>query len=522
MGLGLGFALIALAACIFFRALSIGHHQLVAPFGLGPVESANLEIIQVIRGGANPYSPEVYAAPPFVFTMYTPLYHYLVALLPMPDANPFLWGRIVAAGAMLLLGLLPFLVAGRSGLLVACVAVGVFFALAPVVQRTVFVRNDSLGLLLTALSVLVVHRAEGRTPWLAAAVGLSILAVFTKQSFLAAPIAIGIYLLVSDRSSLYRFLVAGLGSSVAIVAGAQLAWGGGFWFSTILAPRHPILMEKGLAVTRLMLQEPLAIALLTIGLFLAWREWRVRGRAAWTESPFPIYVLISFLLLVATVGKVGSGTNYFLEPILAMLLWMTHVLKDTPRPYRRSPTLVVLAAGLVAAGALELALVARPICRWADPVRAESRQRQLEHVRSDIEALGVERPRVLGLADHPGLYRQADRVQLSLPIFYYWLWHGGLLEIGEMAERIAGQEFDVIVVPRRWIDSERRGFSRFPLGMFPPRMEGPWKLVDAVLESYRVGASRGATHYFVPKTAATMPGDSSSRRSPFGSLQPKG
>ncbi len=169
-----------------------------------------------------------------MFSTYTPLYHYLVALLPMPDANPFLWGRILAAGAMLLAGLLPFLVGGRSGRLVAGVAVGVFFSLAPTVGRMVFVRTDSLGLLLTALSVWFVHRAEGRTPWLAAAVGLSILAVFTKQSFLAAPIACAIYLLVSDRSSFYRLVVAGLCLSTAIVAGVQLGWGSGFWFSTII------------------------------------------------------------------------------------------------------------------------------------------------------------------------------------------------------------------------------------------------------------------------------------------------
>ena len=45
--------------------------------------------------------------------------------------------------------------------------------------------------------------------------------------------------------------------------------------------------------------------------------------------------------------------------------------------------------------------------------------------------LALDRPRVLGLAGHPGLYREPDRVQLGFPEFYYWMWHSGLLDITE-------------------------------------------------------------------------------------------
>ena len=144
-------------------------------------------------------------------------------------------------------------------------------------------------------------------------------------------------------------------------------------------------------------------------------------------------------------------------------------------------------------------LIARPSYPWADPFQAKSRQRQLEHVRSDIVALGLERPRILGLADHPGLYRESDRIQLSFPDFYYWMWHSGFLDITEMTESIAGHEFDVIVAPRQWINSRRR-VKMVLWGQPTILMDGPGRLVDAVLESYRVGASRGATLYLVPKT----------------------
>ncbi len=165
------------------------------------------------------------------------------------------------------------------------------------------------------------------------------------------------------------------------------------------------------------------------------------------------------------------------------------------------------AVGLeVAAGVLELALVARSFYPWSDPYEAKLRQRQLEHVRSDIEALGLERPRVLGLAGHPGLYRESDRVQLSVPDLYYWMWQNGFLDINEMIEHIAGHEFEVIIVPRQWINSKRR-VKMVLWGQPTILMDEPGRLVDAVLESYRVGTSRAATLYFVPKNATTKTSD---------------
>ena len=113
--LGMALALVFLACAFFYRAADSGYQQGVAPFSLDAGEFSNLESIKVIRAGENPYSAEIYGAPPFVFTGYTPIYHYVVALLPMPDENPFLWGRVVAAVSMLLVGRLRgFLTAPRT------------------------------------------------------------------------------------------------------------------------------------------------------------------------------------------------------------------------------------------------------------------------------------------------------------------------------------------------------------------------------------------------------------------------
>ena len=83
------------------------------------------------------------------------------------------------------------------------------------------------------------------------------------------------------------------------------------------------------------------------------------------------------------------------------------------------------------------------------------------------------------------------------------MWQNGFLDINEMIEHIAGHEFEVIIVPRQWIDPKRR-FKMAMWGHQTILIDEHWRLVDAVIESYRVGASRGATLYFVPKTATTI------------------
>lgn len=494
---GLALALVALAACCLYRALRTGHDQLVAPFSLGPAEFSNLETIQVIRAGRSPYDPQVYAAPPFVFTNYTPLYHYLVALLPMPDANPFFWGRIVAAGAMLAAGLLPFLVAGRFGWPIACVAAGVFLSLSPVVLRMVFLRNDALGLFLSALSVWVVHRSRGRSGWLVAAAALAILGVLAKQSLVAAPAACAVFLLASDRKAFLRYAVAGLSLAGACIAGIQLLWGDGFWFSTILGNGHPVLLGQALFITRAMLREPLFVALVAMGAVVLGLELRDRGRSALIRSPYPLYAFASGAVLALTLGKVGSGTNYFVEPILALLLWITHALRDAPRSRPRRALPSVLAAVVVAAGVLQLLTVPRPSYPRSQPAQAALQQRALESLRRDIESFGIERPRVMRLAGHPGLYRESDRVQLAFPDFYYWLWHSGLLDITAMTDRIDAQAFDVIIVPRRWVESKRPVTTRL-WGHPALRLDGAGRLLDAALERYRVAGGRGARLYLLP------------------------
>lgn len=482
-GSALGIALAVLALAYAARLAASAQQQVGVPFSLGPAESSNLETIQVIRAGLNPYDRAVYAEPPLVFTGYTPLYHYAVALLPVPDANPFLYGRIVAAAAMALAALLPFAVPGRGGRAVPWVAAGVFLASAPVVQRMVFLRNDSLGLLLAALAVVVGQRAAGRPRWIVAAAALCIAALFTKQPFVSAPIALALSLLASDRAAFRRFAVAGAALGALAAGLAQLGWGSDFWFCTLIAPQHPMYWGQFVAMGLHVLRQPLFVGLvlgvagLTALAFMR-RPWRETA-----TNPYFLYAGVSLLLALATVGKLGSGPNYFVEPILALLLWATALLRRAPG---RDLARLAAAALLVGSATLELLWNERPGFPIAAPAAAAEREQEIAQVRRDVAALGGESPTVMGLYEHPGLYRESDRVQLSFPLFYLWLWSAGHLDVQDMVGLVERKAFDVIVLPEKivpghWVDPFRR------------------PIVEAVFARYRRAGEGSGNHYYVPR-----------------------
>jgi hypothetical protein len=108
------------------RLVTIVHYQLGVPFDL-IYESPNLSTIKLIQSGKNIYSPNVYAIPPFYITIYTPLYHYLVALGPTNTLNPFLFGRLIGMIFMFGSAFVLFLIRPGKEILFSIIAFAVFF-----------------------------------------------------------------------------------------------------------------------------------------------------------------------------------------------------------------------------------------------------------------------------------------------------------------------------------------------------------------------------------------------------------
>jgi hypothetical protein len=86
---------LAIAIISASRMFFVAKDQLSAPFDIA-YESPQLCTIRAIQRGENIYNPVMYNELPFILTMYTPAYHYLVASLPEDPSNRFFTGRMVA------------------------------------------------------------------------------------------------------------------------------------------------------------------------------------------------------------------------------------------------------------------------------------------------------------------------------------------------------------------------------------------------------------------------------------------
>ena len=136
------------------------------------------------------------------------------------------------------------------------------------------------------------------------------LAVFTKQTMIAAPAAIFLCLLMRDRRKALWFGAILGGSIAALVLTTNSALDGRFLANTVFANMNPFSAGKFLAQTRYFVSISfgmLAIVVVSFGRM-------VRGRAL---APC-IYLILATLVFLGTAAKIGSDTNYQIESTLLL------------------------------------------------------------------------------------------------------------------------------------------------------------------------------------------------------------
>jgi hypothetical protein len=320
---------------------------------------------------------------PFIVFHYPPVYHLASRAVMAFGVDPLAAGRIVSLAATAVIAIsIAWLVAaelagwvGRSAVLVGAVTGALLpLSLSPVEMWFDLMRVDMLAIALAFLGVVFAVRAERQPAWLALAMPAFVLSIYTRQTELAAPAsALAVLLLIRPRAT----LLAGLGGAVlGLGALAWLEWltSGGFL-------RHIISYNINtwsftLLITRLKYQGFYAVllALAVVGLTMLWlrRGDRTRRQSTGTTKYsvvvpiISVWLLLSLIMLVATVGKTGSNVNYFIEPmcvcavavgLLIGLCWQAVV----GSPGRRD---IALRRGLVFAALALLAVMAkhRAVC----------------------------------------------------------------------------------------------------------------------------------------------------------------
>jgi hypothetical protein len=269
---------------------------------------------------------------PFIVFHYPPAYHLASRAVMAFGVDPLAAGRIVSLAATAVIGIsIAWLVAaelvgrvGRSAMLVGAVTGALLpLSLEPVEMWFDRMRVDMLAIALAFVGVVFVVRAERQPAWLALAMPAFVLSIYTRQTELAAPAsALLVLLFVRPRAA----ILAGIGGAVlGLAALAWLEWltAGGFLRHIITYNINTwtfaLLMER----LRFQVSYAVLLALAVISLAVLWLRRRDETPPRGAETSrynlvvpiISVWLLLSLIVMVATVGKTGSNVNYFIEPM---------------------------------------------------------------------------------------------------------------------------------------------------------------------------------------------------------------
>jgi hypothetical protein len=281
---------------------------------------------------------------PLTVTAYTPLYYLVVGWLQRLTGDAgFAPGRLLSVGAALasaaLLAWSVRRVAGRwwGGWLAA----GLFLTQnLTVLAWAPAHRVDLLALGFTLLGMALA--TAGRTTSAAAPLAL---AVLTKQTYLAASLSVGLALW-PRRAELVAFGVVFLAAVAVALATGQWLSGGWLLWHTVVANANPLDFQYFAAQLGAFLQFnalPLLAATALFGLPALGRHERL----------WRVYLLVSGLGALATIGKLGASSNYWLEVTAATAVLVGILaVRLTTRCGARAPFTATGLAGVVLASLL--------------------------------------------------------------------------------------------------------------------------------------------------------------------------
>jgi hypothetical protein len=198
---------------------------------------------------------------------------------------------------------------------------------------TTQIRGDFLALVFSLLSIYLFLHTNGRWQSTGASVCAGI-ALLVKQTFLAAPVAIIIWLIYKRRYKDAAFWAAGV--ALTVVGGyAVVLWREPLMLKHITALRYPVFEYHG--ALRILLQAALQPSVLfaALGGFLALWE-RPTERVF-----FLIFCVVAWLVAILTIPQIGGNINYFWEPLLASAVLAGSGLWELQRRRYRTPILVI-------------------------------------------------------------------------------------------------------------------------------------------------------------------------------------
>lgn len=424
------------------------------PYQVMEAEGLLLAMGLSLLSGTSPYHDP--SEPPWVVAPYAPLFAILTGMLASVTGATAVAGRIISLLATLGCALLLLVLtrrevirlqgAQRSDLAPIALVVTAFITSPFVFEWSPLSRVDMLTLLLSLSSLACAGCWEplrSRRALILAA-GFCIAALWTKQTAIAAPASVIVWLwLCGHRWQAAQFGIAVVGISVLGYLALDTWSHGGFVDAAFLSNALPwwprVLLNY---LRRILLLYPWFLVM--AGLFVL---VQLRGRSVGLMA---LYLLVTVSSISAS-GHTGAAMNYFIEPLAACTIaagTMLSRLRRHPRGIVGTATLALLGLQVSWFMVADVSPMAGFFGRSAEWGYRPSEQDRVEVER--IERLARDRGGSL-LSEDPLM-----NVRLGLPIVAvpssaltalarYSDWHAGDLGISEALEQ---RSFNTVILTR--------------------------------------------------------------------------
>jgi hypothetical protein len=267
---------------------------------------------------------------PYTVFHYPPVFHLLARAAALLTGNLLAGGRLVSILSFLsVCGVLALIAwralascGNRIARILGTLAAGSLGFTSSVIPWACLFRVDLAAALFTITGLALFLDSPGKPRRAFAAFAFFVLALYTKQTMLSAPLVCLLAAWLEDRRMALRLtLFSGvLGSAILLFL--NLATGGWFFINLFRYNQNPFTFERLLGAWSFHIQFGFIILLLT-GL-AAW--WTAVASPDLRATPLRRAILISAaylactLLMTVTAGKEGASYNYFLEVDLAVSL----------------------------------------------------------------------------------------------------------------------------------------------------------------------------------------------------------
>lgn len=274
---------------------------------------------------------------PFLVFHYTPVYHLVVRALATLGIDPLAAGRGTTAAATIAIAILAGAISStamreivptNARVIGATLSSLMVFTYHPVQEWAVTMRVDMLAIAFSIAGVYLAILAGPRTLILCAAMLMFVLAVYTKQTELSAPMAaVLVAIVVNVRSALTASAFGLLIGGAAFII-LELSTGGGFWHHVFEYNIHNR-FHRYLIKEAILRQKPDCLGVLAGVMAFAFLWWTevtsilARNLYGWVDSIrqsrwLRALVILSLWFLLASaqlvsIGKLGAADNYFIE-----------------------------------------------------------------------------------------------------------------------------------------------------------------------------------------------------------------